>query len=198
MFKKSLASFLGVVLAVTSIAFAAEFDLEDVKCVVADKNASADKHADYKDGTVYFCCDGCAGKFAKDKDKFAVKANHQLVATKQYKQTACPFSGRDLDPNVSLMTLAGTKIGFCCDGCRGKVASAKDEAAKLKLVFADKTFAKGFKKGEKGSESIDVSCFCCSDPNSISEPVMLKLSWIAPSFQRSIDGAIHGRAESQI
>ena len=148
MLKRILVSSLAVLMIAGATVIAGEVDLEGVKCVVADKDATAGKSADYKDGKVYFCCGGCAGKFAKDEAKYAVKANHQLVATKQYKQTACPFSGRDLDPDV-FVKLAGTKVGFCCDGCKGKVESAKDDAAKLKLVFADKTFAKGFKKVKK-------------------------------------------------
>tara|TARA_R110002049_G_scaffold4601_4_gene31866 strand:+ start:100867 stop:101331 length:465 start_codon:yes stop_codon:yes gene_type:complete len=127
---------------------ASEIDLKGIGCVMSGKEVSAETSSEYKDAKVYFCCGGCASGFAKNQAKYAVKANHQLVATKQYEQVACPFSGRDVNPDIHL-TIAGTKVGFCCDGCKGKVASGKDDAAKLKLVFDDKAFAKGFKKAEK-------------------------------------------------
>ena len=125
----------------------AEVKLDDVQCVVAKKPASADKSADYKDGKVYFCCGGCAGKFAKDQKKFAAKANHQLVATKQYEQKGCPISGGKLNPETAVK-FAGTKVAFCCNNCKGKFESAKDDAAKMKIAFSDKAFAKAFKKVE--------------------------------------------------
>ena len=127
---------------------AGDVDLEGIKCVISGKEVSADTWSEYKDGKVYFCCPGCSSGFAKDSKKYAVKANHQLVATKQFKQTACPLSGRELDPSI-FSKVAGTKIGFCCEGCKGKFDHAKDDAAKLELVFAEKNFAKGFKKVKK-------------------------------------------------
>ena len=145
--KKVLASLAAILIVATATNLAADVDLKDVKCVVAPKGASADKSAEYKDGKVYFCCGGCAGKFAKDPKKFAMKANHQLVHTKQYTQKTCPFSGGPINEETALK-IAGAKVAFCCDGCKGKVASAKDDAAKMKLVFNEKAFKKSFKKAE--------------------------------------------------
>ena len=116
--------------------------------MVADKAANPEKSAEYKDGKVYFCCGGCAGKFAKTPKKFALKANHQLVATKQYEQKACPISGRDLNPETAVK-VGGTEVTFCCNNCKGKVEGADSDEAKLKLVFSDKAFAKAFKKAEE-------------------------------------------------
>ncbi len=148
---KTVSSFFAVLLVVSATMVAGAADLDGVQCVVANKPATEGKSADYKNGKVYFCCGGCAGKFAKNTKKFEVKANHQLVATKQFTQTACPFSGNDIDAEVHTM-VAGTKVSFCCDGCKGKVESAEDDAAKIKLVFSNKNFAKGFKKksGDEG------------------------------------------------
>ena len=145
--KKAIAS-IAAVLVVAAATFAAEVDLKEVKCVIAPKAASASKSADYKDGKVYFCCGGCASKFASDTKKYAQKANHQLVATKQYVQKGCPFSGGKVNKDTAVK-FAGTSIAFCCDGCKGKFEAAKDEAAKLKLVFNDKAFKTAFKKAEK-------------------------------------------------
>ena len=77
--------------------------------------------------------------------KFAEKANLQLVATKQYEQKACPFSGGELNPETAVK-VAGVSVAFCCNNCKGKAESAEDDAAKVKMVFANKAFEKGFKK----------------------------------------------------
>jgi YHS domain-containing protein len=144
MIKKAF-SCVAILLVAAATVVAADVELKDVKCVVADKAADMEKSADYKGGKVYFCCGNCASKFAGDTKKFATKANHQLVATKQFEQKSCPFSGGDLNPETALK-LAGVKVAFCCNNCKGKVDSAEKDAKKLELVFNDKAFAKGFKK----------------------------------------------------
>ncbi len=145
---KKMTSVVAVLLVAGATVIAAEVELEGVKCVVADKAANPEKSAEYKDGKVYFCCGGCAGKFAKTPKKFALKANHQLVATKQYEQKACPLSGGKLNPETAI-EIGGTKVCFCCNKCKGKVEGADSDEAKLKLVFSDKAFAKAFKKAEE-------------------------------------------------
>lgn len=142
---KKLLSCFAVLLVAGATVVAGDVDLEGVKCIVAPKAATEGKSADYKEGKVYFCCGGCAGKFAADTKKFATKANQQLVATKQYEQKSCPISGRDLNPETTSM-VAGTKVAFCCEGCKGTVDKAEGDDAKLKLVFADKPFEKAFNK----------------------------------------------------
>ena len=146
---KKMTSVIAVLLVASATVIAGDVELDGVKCcVLANKDAKAEKSADYKDGKVYFCCGGCQGKFAKDSKKFAAKANHQLIATKQYEQKSCPFSGGKLNPETAVK-VAGTKVAFCCNNCKGKVEGAKDDAAKLKMVFSDKAFEKGFKKAAK-------------------------------------------------
>lgn len=147
MLKKTISG-LAILLVAGATVVAADVDFKKVKCVVADKPADQSKTADYKDGKVYFCCGGCAGKFAKDSKKFAAKANHQLVATKQYEQKGCPMSGGKVNQET-LVKLGETELGFCCNNCKGKFESAKDDAEKLKLVFNDKAFEKGFQKIKK-------------------------------------------------
>ena len=142
---KKVFSCFAVLLVAAATVVAADVDLEGVKCVVADKPASADKSAEYKGANVFFCCGNCAGKFAEDPKKFAVKANHQLVATKQFEQKVCPFSGGDLNPETAVK-LAGVKVAFCCNNCKGKVEAAEKDAEKLEMVFNDKAFEKGFAK----------------------------------------------------
>ena len=149
---KSFMTFLAICIVAGATVVAADVDLKNVQCVVANKPASAGKAADYKNAKVYFCCGGCAGKFAANTKKFAERANHQLVATKQYTQKGCPFSGGAVKAG-KMINIAGTEVGFCCDGCKNKVASAKDDEARMKLVFSDKAFGKGFeKKAKKASK----------------------------------------------
>ncbi|MGI9441729.1 MAG: hypothetical protein ACR2N1_04650 [Rubripirellula sp.] len=149
---KSFMTFLAICIVAGATVVAGDADLKNVQCVVANKPASEGKAADYKDAKVYFCCGGCAGKFAANTKKFAERANHQLVATKQYTQKGCPFSGGAVKAG-KMVNIAGTEVGFCCDGCKNKVASAKDDEARMKLVFSDKAFGKGFeKKAKKASK----------------------------------------------
>lgn len=149
---KTFMTFLAICIVAGATVIAGDVDLKNVQCVVANKAANLSKSADYKDGKVYFCCGGCASKFASNSKKFAERANYQLVATKQYTQKGCPFSGGEVKAGKTI-SIAGTEVGFCCDGCKSKVASAKDDAARMKLVFSDKAFAKGFeKKAKKASK----------------------------------------------
>jgi hypothetical protein len=142
---KTFMTFLAICFVASATVIAAGVDLKKVQCVVANKAATAGQSADYKNAKVYFCCGGCAGKFAANAKKYAERANHQLVATKQYVQKGCPFSGGQVKAGKSI-NIAGTDVGFCCDGCKNKVASAKDDAARMKLVFSEKAFDKGFAK----------------------------------------------------
>ena len=147
---KRVMSCMAVLMLVGTTAWAGEIDLENVQCVVAPKDAQATKSAEYKEGKVFFCCGGCAGKFAKNTEKYAANANRQLVQTEQYVQKACPISGKETNPEITL-TVAGTKVAFCCKGCQGKVSSA-DKEEQITLVFSEKAFKKAFKKAEEKKE----------------------------------------------
>ena len=117
------------------------------KCPVSGKDADKSIAVDYKGGKVYLCCPGCPAPFKKNTAKYAAKANHQLVVTGQAKQTACPFSGGKLNPDTAI-EVCGTKVCFCCNGCKGKATKAEGDD-QLALLFGDKAFAKGFKVKEK-------------------------------------------------
>jgi hypothetical protein len=145
MFRKFLVSALAVFAIAGVTVWAEDIKVDGVKCVVAPKPASADKSAEYKDGKVFFCCGNCAGKFAEDSKKFATAANMQLVATKQYEQKACPLSGGPLNADTAVK-VGDVEVKFCCNNCKGKVASAEGKA-QLELVFSEKAFEKaGFAK----------------------------------------------------
>ena len=118
------------------------------KCPVMDRPINKEFSTEYKDATVYFCCAKCVGKFEENTDKYAAKANAQLVATGQAKQTACPITGGKINPDKKA-EVAGVEVNFCCGNCEGKVKSA-DEKKAMMLVFSDKAFVKAFEvKGDK-------------------------------------------------
>jgi len=121
---------------------AAKIDLKDVKCPISGGATKEAGVADYKGAKVYFCCTNCPEGFKKDPAKHALKANHQLVQTKQFEQKCCPFAGKPVNAEKSV-TINGVAVKFCCDGCKGKAEKASD-AEKLELVFNDKTFDKSF------------------------------------------------------
>ena len=120
-----------------------------VKCPVAGKEIKiADaKCASYRDANVYVCCNGCKGKVEDEPKKFAVKANHQLVVTKQFKQVKCPLSGGPINKDKT-SKVGGQSVGLCCGKCKSAVDGAEGDK-KLAMVFGDKAFDKGFKAVEK-------------------------------------------------
>ncbi len=132
-----------VAVAAVVAAEGAKIKIEGVKCVVAaSKDAKEANGVAYKGGKVFFCCMNCPKAFAADTAKFASKANHQLVATGQAKQTLCPFSGEATDASTKI-TVAGADVAFCCDKCKGKAEASKEQ---VELIFNDKAFEKaGFK-----------------------------------------------------
>jgi len=148
MLKRIGVCFAAVALLATVTVYAADaVKLDGVKCVVNSKApAKAANAVDYKGGHVYFCCQNCPKAFKADTAKFAAKANHQLVATGQAKQEACPFSGQPIDEGTAIK-VDGASVAFCCANCQGKAEKSDDKVA---LIFNDKAFEKGFKvAGEK-------------------------------------------------
>jgi YHS domain-containing protein len=143
----SLLVALAVVAPALGFISADEKDLEGVKCPVSGAPVKAAQKVDYKGGEVYFCCGKCPGAFTADTEKFAAKANAQLVSTKQAEQACCPLSGRPVDETKSAK-VAGASVAFCCGNCLAKVEGA-EEAEQLTLIFAAKPFEKAFKVKEK-------------------------------------------------
>lgn len=128
------------------------------KCPVSGAAAKKEQSTKYKEKEVYFCCEKCKAAFEADNTKFTVKANHQLVQTKQYRQAKCPFSGGDLNKEM-VTKVNGVNVQFCCDKCKGKADSATTDE-QLTMIFGEDAFKKGFvarqaggKKGKKNSES---------------------------------------------
>jgi hypothetical protein len=153
---KKFASFATVCALVVGMSFvvadeaakdANKVDFKKIKCVVSGAPAKEASTREYKGAKVYFCCDNCPKKFDKEiatNKELAQKSNFQLVTTKQATQEKCPITGKAINKS-KVEKIAGLEVAFCCDGCKGKVAAAKDDAAKLALVFNDAAFDKGFK-----------------------------------------------------
>lgn len=121
-----------------------DVSLEGVKCIVTGKAAARAEHAvECKQGKVYLCCANCVAAYTKAPEKYAVKANHQLVLTGQYEQKSCPLSGGKLDPDITT-DVGGIKVAFCCQECQRKVESAEGIEEKVKLIFDEEHFKQGF------------------------------------------------------
>jgi hypothetical protein len=110
---------------------------------------SKDNTVEFEGGKVAFCCEKCPVAFKKSPEKFAANARHQLLATGQIEQAACPLSGQKLNPEQKT-EVAGLEITFCCANCKGKVAKIEKPEEKIALVFKDSLKdSKKFKKVEK-------------------------------------------------
>lgn len=104
---------------------------------------------EFEGGKVHFCCDKCPPAFKKNPEKFAANARHQLVATGQLEQVACPISGRPVNEEHKT-EVAGLEVGFCCPNCKGKVEKIKTEEEQVAVVFKD--ISKSFKPPKKESK----------------------------------------------
>ena len=140
-----LVGLFAFVIAFAGVTFAVEkkIAVDKLKCLLADKPAVADKSSDWKDGKVFFCCGGCLKKFDADKSgkkEFAAKANHQLIASMQVEQKACPYSGAEIKKDVSI-EFKGATMGFCCNGCKGKAEKLSDDE-KLATLFGEEFYEK--------------------------------------------------------
>ncbi|HWB09254.1 MAG TPA: hypothetical protein VG826_08520 [Pirellulales bacterium] len=139
---------LAIATLLTASLYAADkVNLEKAKCPVSGKECAADTGVDYKGAKVYFCCNNCPNTFAKDKAKYAAKANMQLVVTGQAKQVKCPLAGKDLNPATKI-SVDGTDVCFCCNNCKGNVTKMKGDE-QIEAVFGDKAFEKGFEVTKK-------------------------------------------------
>lgn len=146
--KTFIASAFAFLMAFSAVSvYAEKVDISKVKCLISGAAAKEDKAADWKDGKVYFCCGNCLKKFNDDSKSFAAKANHQLIASGQVTQGACPFSGGALNKDASV-EFKGAKVGFCCNNCKGKAEKFTDDE-KLDKLFGDAAYEKAkFAKAE--------------------------------------------------
>ena len=134
--------------AAVSIAADTKVDFTKLKCLMSGASAKEAQASDWKDGKVYFCCENCLKKFDGDKKAKAAQANHQLIASKQVEQKACPFSGGELNKDFSV-EFKGATVGFCCTNCKGKAEKMSDDD-KMAQLFGEDAYEKAkFAKAEK-------------------------------------------------
>lgn len=146
--KRVFISTCAVALLVCFTVFAGDKD-KKVKptCPVTGKAFKKEFSVSHNGGNVFFCCGNCPKAFEKNTKKYTVKANHQLVLTKQAKCVKCPLTGRKINKET-FISVKGSKVGFCCGNCQGKVEKAKGDK-QIELIFNDKAFKKGFEIAKK-------------------------------------------------
>lgn len=118
-----------------------------IECPVMGGEAKKEVFTEYRGGKIFFCCPDCVDEFKKHQDKYAAKANQQLVLTKQYVQKACPLTGRPVSTEQK-EEIGGVVVHFCCKGCAGKIGKMAD-AERFNAVFGNAGFEKGFEPRKK-------------------------------------------------
>jgi YHS domain-containing protein len=109
-------------------------------CPVTGKHVDKNVSIEYHNGKLYFSNAEAAKKFQNNSDKYAARANLQLVVTGQAHQTACPLMGKPVVAGKSV-TVSGVKVELCCNICKTKLTKAKPEE-QLEMIFGT-----GFDKG---------------------------------------------------
>lgn len=142
------------------------------KCPVSGEAAVKEQFTAYKEKEVYFCCEKCKAKFEAEPAKFEVKANHQLVQTKQFKQKKCPLSGADFVKEQSAR-VSNVNVSFCCEKCKGAVQSAEADK-KLEMIFAAAAFKKAFVAVKAKSDEGDSKDKPKSDTPKLEKPKVEK------------------------
>ena len=133
---------VGLLLLFSYAVMAADKPKTDVKplCPVTGKAVDKNLSLEYKTGKVYFSSPEALKTFQDNAEKYAARANLQLVVTGQAHQTACPLMGKAVVAGKSVV-VAGVKVELCCSTCKAKVAKAKPEE-QLEMIFGA-----GFDKG---------------------------------------------------
>lgn len=124
-----------------------------IKCPVEGAPANLTVSAATDAGPVFFCCEGCRGKFEAAPDGFAAQVAEQrkVLATRDKIQVACPVTGEPVNPKVS-ESIDGQSVSFCCKGCieRYKAEPAK-YARNLANAYTYQTMCPVMNKEVKGN-----------------------------------------------
>src|SRR5262249_52118143 len=114
---------------------AADDEKPALKCPVSGQPAKAEHIVKFNGGDVQFCCPNCPKAFNANSEKFAAKANLQLVQTGQLKQVKCPLTGRPMAED-KVVEVDGVKVTVCCGGCLAKAKKAQGDEL-IGLLFKD-------------------------------------------------------------
>ncbi len=118
-------------------------DLNEIHCPVSGQPVAADFKSEYQEGVIYFCCSTCQQKFTETPERYTSSANFQLVATGQYKQVNCPFSGHKVTQDHQFK-IGTVKVNLCSSSCLEKITKTEEFSEQIDLVFAAEPFAKAF------------------------------------------------------
>jgi YHS domain-containing protein len=103
-----------------------------VACPLTGKPINKEAKAEAGEAEVHFCCKNCLAKYndASNEEKLQLVFSPAALKKGFTKQTKCPVSGKDINPE-EFTEYEGQKVYFCCPNC--KAAFEKDPAK-----FADK------------------------------------------------------------
>ncbi|MEM9827258.1 MAG: hypothetical protein AAF958_11745 [Planctomycetota bacterium] len=119
-------------------------ELKDVRCIVeAKRSVQAKFHLRFRDGWVYFSSDSALQRYKAKKKKYSPEANHQLVATGQYRQRACPLSGEAIEKDFPTVSVGDVKLRVLCSDCAADLGKRSRED-QIRYVFD----AEGFQFGD--------------------------------------------------
>jgi YHS domain-containing protein len=110
-------------------------------CPVSDKPVDEKVFIDDDGERVYFCCEGCTGKYQADPKKYASK-----LANSYAYQTTCPVMKKTIDPTSFTALKDGRKIYYCCDGCGDKLF---DKPAKYAKALVDQGYQYNWSRIER-------------------------------------------------
>ena len=121
-------------------------NLGELKCIL-DRSADvvARQSVEFNGGRVFFCCADCRSEFDPANPDHLAAANWQLVASGQFGQIGCPFSGQEI-LEEAMTPVGGVEVGFCNTGCRDKVQNATDDLERTGMVFNSEAFTRGFSR----------------------------------------------------
>jgi len=112
-------------------------------CPVSGDKVKKEFHTLYKGAKLFFSSADTLQTYQSQPGHYYEKANLQLLATKQAKQTACPLTGRPLNPKATT-NIGGQAVQFCCANCARMTGQAA-LGEQLKFVFGAKTFDRQFR-----------------------------------------------------
>ncbi len=124
---------------------AADEKKPELKCPVSGKAVNADYKVAFNGGEVEFCCPNCPKAFNANSEKFAAKANLQLVQSGQLKQVKCPLTKRPMAADKTV-EVEGVTVALCCGGCLAKAKKVSGDEL-ITLLFQDTS--KGFEPVKK-------------------------------------------------
>jgi YHS domain-containing protein len=92
--------------------------LVEVACPFTGKPLNKEAKAETGTTEVAFCCEKCLAKFndASDEEKLKLAFSPAAIKKGFTKQTKCPVSGKDINPEHSV-EYKGEKVYFCCPNC---------------------------------------------------------------------------------